>query len=92
MTTDFEPMSKRLQKFAEKRNKNIKVGIDGILFKKLQVDALQKIKDVDLVVNLDQSLVDEAIGKDEVKESVKIFDHDVRYSGKSSSDKINEVL
>ena len=39
ITTDFEPISKRLQKFAKDYG-NMRVGVDGVLFKKLQVDAL----------------------------------------------------
>ena len=59
----------------------MRVGIDGVLFRKLQVDALMKIDEVDLVVNNNQSLLDEALGRSRISETIKIFEHSVKYSG-----------
>ena len=65
-------------------NKTPRVAVDGVLFKKNQVDALKAIKEVELVVNLDEILVDEAVERSESNESVNIFEHDFKYCGKSS--------
>ena len=44
-----------------------------------------------MVVNLDQSLVDEAIGTSFLKDEVNIFEHDIRYCGQTRENKIDLV-
>ena len=82
-------MSYKLKQIAKGR---MRVGIDAKLFSKKQVDTLKSVKEIELVINNENCIVDQIIPRKEEKQSVNFFDHEVKYCGLDKLEKIGKVI
>ena len=92
VSTKAEGVKEKLQEI-KNDEKIVRIGLDGHLFTKTQVEAFQKVEGVEIIVNnQENSVVVHAAITEKSFDKVQYIDHELKYCGLSRKLKLAKVV